>query len=168
MATKRQKKDEAKRQIDLLPDVPPLPIPLFRAARPIVRGAKTLAKGLVEADPLGIITDDEVMMAMVNDPRFVMTDEMQSMINDPETMLVSDGENMMKINGRNVMRSSSQFRRDKLLPRTNGRKKTKTDKMMSKALREANARLRTKKGTLRKGKTQADVMRLAHRLRKKM
>ena len=39
---------------------------------------------------------------------------------------------------------------------------------MSKALREANRRLRTKSGKLRKGKTQADVMRLAQRLRKKM
>lgn len=48
------------------------------------------------------------------------------------------------------------------------RKKTKTDRNMSKALKMANSRLRTKKGALRKGKTQADVMRLAHRLRKKM
>jgi len=32
---------------------------------------------------------------------------------------------------------------------------------LSKALREANARLRTKSGKLRKGKTQTDVMRLA-------
>lgn len=39
---------------------------------------------------------------------------------------------------------------------------------MSKALREANRRLRTKSGKLRKGKTQADVMRLAQRLRRKM
>jgi len=48
------------------------------------------------------------------------------------------------------------------------RKKTKTDRNMSKALKMANNRLRTKKGNLRKGKSQADVMRLAHRLRKKM
>ena len=48
------------------------------------------------------------------------------------------------------------------------RNKTKTDRQLSKALRMANDRLRTKNGKLRKGKTQADVMRLAHRLRKKM
>lgn len=48
------------------------------------------------------------------------------------------------------------------------RKKTKTDKKMSKALRQANEKLRTKKGKLRKGKTQADIMKLAHRLLKKM
>lgn len=39
---------------------------------------------------------------------------------------------------------------------------------MSRALKEANRRLRTKSGRLRKGKTQADVMRLAQRLRRKM
>lgn len=42
------------------------------------------------------------------------------------------------------------------------------DKKLSRAFKEANARMRTKKGALRKGKTQADVARLAHRLRKKM
>ena len=52
--------------------------------------------------------------------------------------------------------------------RNRTRKKTKSDRNMSKALKMANNRLRTKKGNLRKGKTQADVMRLAHRLRKKM
>ena len=39
---------------------------------------------------------------------------------------------------------------------------------MSKALQEANRRLRTKSGKLRKGKTQADVMKLAQRPRRKM
>jgi len=43
-----------------------------------------------------------------------------------------------------------------------------SDKKLSKAFKEANARLRTRNGSLRKGKTQADVARLAHRLRKKM
>jgi len=35
-------------------------------------------------------------------------------------------------------------------------------------LTEANRRMRLKSGALRKGKTQADVMRLAHKLMKKM
>jgi hypothetical protein len=75
--------------------------------------------------------------------------------------------------GREVVRRSGQFSRQNLLPRfeTNTkrtRKKTKTDKNMKKALTQANAELRTKNGKLRKGKTQADVMRRAHRIRKKM
>ena len=41
-------------------------------------------------------------------------------------------------------------------------------KNLSKALKEANARLRKKNGQLKKGKTQTDVMRLAQRLKKKM
>lgn len=44
----------------------------------------------------------------------------------------------------------------------------KANRAMSRALTEANRRMRTKSGKLRKGKTQADVMRLAQRLRRKM
>lgn len=48
-------------------------------------------------------------------------------------------------------------------------KKARTSrKNLSKALREANARLRTKSGKLRKGKTQKDVMQLAQKLKRKM
>lgn len=52
-------------------------------------------------------------------------------------------------------------------PQPQKRKRRKNPKL-AKAVREANARLRTKSGKLRKGKTQADIMRLAHRLLKKM
>ena len=48
------------------------------------------------------------------------------------------------------------------------RKKTKTDRNQSKALRMANEKLRNKNGALKKGKTQADVMTMAHKLRRKM
>ena len=54
------------------------------------------------------------------------------------------------------------------------RKKTARDRAMKKAVREANERLRTKptkqfpNGRLRKGKTQADVMRLANKLADRM
>ena len=44
----------------------------------------------------------------------------------------------------------------------------KKDPKMAKALRKANAMMRTKSGKLRKGRTQADVMRKAHQLRRKM
>jgi hypothetical protein len=42
------------------------------------------------------------------------------------------------------------------------------DKKLSQAFKEANARYRKKDGSLRNGRTQADIARLAHRLRKKM
>ena len=48
-------------------------------------------------------------------------------------------------------------------------KKAKSSrKKLSSALRTANARYRKKDGTLRSGRTQADIMRLAQRLKKKM
>jgi len=52
--------------------------------------------------------------------------------------------------------------------RRTSRKASKSRKNLSKALKKANAQLRNKNGTLRKGKTQADVMRLAQRLKRKM
>ena len=47
-------------------------------------------------------------------------------------------------------------------------KKRRKNKKLSKALSKANSKLRLKNGSLRKGSTQGDVMRLAHRLMKKM
>ena len=44
----------------------------------------------------------------------------------------------------------------------------KASKAMSKALKEANSRYRNKNGSLKKGRTQADIMKLAQRLRRKM
>ena len=75
--------------------------------------------------------------------------------------------------GREVIRRSGQFSRQNLLPDITGisrkqRKKSKNDKNMSEALKQANSKLRKKNGQLRKGKTQRDVMRLAQRLAKKM
>jgi hypothetical protein len=48
------------------------------------------------------------------------------------------------------------------------KRKGKKNPKLKRALVEANRRMRLKSGKLRKGKTQADVMRLAHRLLKKM
>ena len=75
--------------------------------------------------------------------------------------------------GRDVIRNSRQFDRQNLLPRfktpvKRTRRKTKTDKNMSKALRLANERFRKKNGSLRKGATQTQIMKYAHRLLRKM
>jgi hypothetical protein len=42
------------------------------------------------------------------------------------------------------------------------------DKKLSQAFKEANMKLRKKDGSLRSGRTQADIARLAHKLKKKM
>lgn len=188
MATKRQKKEEAKRRIR--ENVPALPIPRFfpgplRAANLVLRGAEVGAQGLVELDPLGIITDDPVimpardtsspgsraMMAMVNDPAFKLSDDQVQLINDDSRMVADTGMGLVEVAAPQApsgARGPGQFDRSQLLRKRRGRKKTKTDRDMSAALKEANSRLRTKSGRLRKGRTQADVMRLAHRLRRKM
>ena len=44
----------------------------------------------------------------------------------------------------------------------------RSDRILSRAFREANSKMRLKNGQLRKGRTQSDVARLAQRLRKKM
>ena len=44
----------------------------------------------------------------------------------------------------------------------------KKDPKRARALKKANSMMRTKSGKLRKGKSQADVMRKAHQLRRKM
>lgn len=177
MATKRQKKEEAKRRIrDAVPTfpIPRVAPPALRALNLISRGAEVGGQALVELDPLGIITDDPVimpardttpmLMSMINDPNFQLSAEAVDLINNNSRMVANTGFGLVEVPG--------EFDRSRILPAAAAarrtRKKTKTDKAMSKALREANARLRTKNGKLRKGKTQADVMRLAHRLRKKM
>lgn len=48
------------------------------------------------------------------------------------------------------------------------KRRSKKNPKLKRALTEANRRMRLKSGKLRKGRTQADVMRLAHKLMKKM
>jgi hypothetical protein len=184
MATKREKKEKAKQRIrDVVPTfpIPRIAPPVFRALNLISRGAEVGGQALVELDPLGIITDDpavmpardtsppgaQAMMAMVNDPMFKLSADQVELINDDSRMVADTGMGLVEVATPSRF-EVGQFDRSRLLRQRRGRKKTQTDKNMSKALREANARLRTKSGRLRKGKTQADVMRLAHRLRRRM
>jgi len=170
VATKREKKDKAKA---LIPTIP-IPIRRLTPAGRLYDTAATLAKLLIESDPLRIISDDPVEQ-MVNDPNFKMTPELMELIND-DSIIMSNGslQSAGEVpSGLDVIRRSGQFDLQNLLPRKvqpekRTRKKTKTDKNMSKALRMANERFRTKKGKLRKGASQAQIMKFAHKLLKKM
>ena len=53
-------------------------------------------------------------------------------------------------------------------PRRRSRTARQQDRKLSAAFKEANARYRKKDGSLRSGRTQADIARLAHKLRKRM
>ena len=57
---------------------------------------------------------------------------------------------------------------EKPKPKRVSKKARSSRKNLSAALKEANKKLRTKSGALRKGKTQRDIMRLAQKLKKKM
>lgn len=54
------------------------------------------------------------------------------------------------------------------VPKKRSRAARASDKKLSKAFKMANSKLRLKNGQLKKGKTQADVARMAQKLRKKM
>ena len=99
-------------------------------------------------------------------------------INNPLVNVTSDGKissrrprrTMRAPSGRDVIRRSGQFTMQGFdLPVKKPRKKNKKHcKNLSSCLRQANAELRKKNGQLRKGKTQADIMRRAQRLLRKM
>jgi len=95
-------------------------------------------------------------------------------INNPLVNVTSDGRissrrSMRQPSGRDVIRRSGQFTMQGFdLPVKKPRKKNKKHcKNLSKCFEQANAELRTLKGQLRKGKTQGDIARRAHRLMKK-
>jgi len=99
------------------------------------------------------------------------SEEMRMIVNDPTLRISSRGRITRKRpSGRDVIRSSGQFAMQGFdLPTRKPRKKNKKHcSNLSQCLRQANSELRTKRGTLRKGKTQADIMRRAQRLLKKM
>jgi len=105
----------------------------------------------------------------------LQTKDLVEAINNPLLKVTPEGRIssrrvMRSPSGRDVIRRSGQFTRQGFdLPVKKPRKKNKKHcKNLSECLRQANAELRTKKGSLRKGKTQADIMRRAQRLLRKM
>ncbi len=113
------------------------------------------------------------LAAVVNDPGIVLDQEMLKAINDPEMVMTNGGEvaRVQRRMGLGTGAFAAQFNRGMGfdLPQTKTRKtKRRKNPKLSAAFREANARYRTQSGKLRKGRTQADIARLAHRLLKKM
>lgn len=181
MAKKRTKK-QAKARIPRLPTVPPILVPGLGPAAPfyvVGKSAEIIADALIDIDPL------DRLASVVNDPGIQIAPEMVEMINNPNIAMTRSGElvqtpvsgklfsgSQPKLqSGRDVIRQSGQFTMqgfDLPDPVRRTRKKSKNDSKLSKAFKEANKRLRLKNGKLRKGKTQADVAKMAHRLRKKM
>ena len=113
------------------------------------------------------------LAAVVNDPLLKIDQEMLKAINDPEMVMTNGGEvaRVQRRMGLGTGAFAAQFNRGMGfdLPQTKTRKtKRRKNPKLAAAFREANARYRTKSGKLRKGRTQADIARLAHRLLKRM
>jgi len=98
--------------------------------------------------------------------------DIRDLVNDGNMKVTPSGtiSSRTRPSGRDIIRSSGQFSRQNLLPRlkTPRKKNKKHCKNLSQCLRQANAELRTKRGAIRKGKTQADIMRRAQKLLRKM
>lgn len=113
---------------------------------------------------------EDPVMRVINDPTIVMTPAEKKAINDPKKMMNGQRALVRAQTAATMSRGGIIY---PTLETKRTRKKTKMDRTMSKCLKEANRRMRTKptkafpKGRLRKGKTQSDVMSLAHRLCKK-
>lgn len=70
----------------------------------------------------------------------------------------------MNAHGMNTKKQNRVLRKKTMQRKKAGKK----DPKMAKALRKANKMMRTKSGKLRKGVSQGDIMRKAHKLRRKM
>lgn len=112
-----------------------------------------------------------LLREIINDPDIVV-DDVGRLVSVPAGTKVSPRR--PQPTGRDVIRSSGQFSRANILPRFEKPKRKrsaamkKSDKKLSAAFKKANATCRKKNGQFKKGKCQADVAKMAHRLRKKM
>lgn len=112
------------------------------------------------------------LMEVVNDPAITIDKDTVDAINDPEVVMTPNGD-VARVTRRGLGTGAfaAQFNRGMGfdLPKTNRpKRKRKKNPKLAAAFREANRRYRTKSGKLRKGRTQADIARLAHRLLKRM
>lgn len=146
------------------------------------RRAQEREDAMRRADEMQRREEEESMRRMadvVNDPAIQVDQEMVKAINDPEMVMMPTGE-VARVVSRSQVPSrtglgtgafADQFSvlRGFALPQqTKAKRRRKKNPKLAAAFREANRRYRTKSGKLRKGRSQADIARLAHRLLKKM
>lgn len=123
----------------------------------------SIPRALIQTGSEAVVAGEELLQVLSEDD-FADTPMIDAIVEDIQT-------------GRDVIRDSRQFSRANIVGGINlenrpgskrTRKKTKTDKNMSKALRLANEKYRKKNGSMRKGATQSKIMKYAHRLLKSM
>lgn len=151
-------RDEMRRERDLMDEIRRERELARRDREDDMRRASEEAARLEETKVEELQTKD--LVEAINNPLLEVTPEGR----------ISSRRVMRSPSGRDVIRRSGQFTmRGFDLPVKKPRKKNKKHcKNLSTCLRQANSELRTKSGRLRKGKTQADIMRRAQRLLRKM
>lgn len=151
-------RDEMRRERDLMDEIRRERELARRDREDDMRRASKEAARLEETKIEELQTKD--LVEAINNPLLEVTPEGR----------ISSRRVMRSPSGRDVIRRSGQFTMQGFdLPVKKPRKKNKKHcKNLSTCLRQANAELRTKSGRLRKGKTQADIMRRAQRLLRKM
>ncbi len=115
--------------------------------------------------------DDAAAARLEAAMRELTVDDLREMVNNSNVRVTSGGRiSSRRPSGLDTIRRSGQFSRANIMPPLpKKRKKNKKHcKNLSQCLRQANSEMRKKNGSLRKGKTQADVMRRAQRLLRKM
>jgi hypothetical protein len=116
----------------------------------------------------------EALRRVVNDPNISISNDEQKCINCDETLMMPDGELVKRrrsgIGSGAFAQQFSVLRGQLPKVKKVARKKSRRaiDKLQSQAFKEANKRLRTTKGQLKKGKTQRDVAILAQRILRKL
>ena len=194
----RRNKRKIKSALNKLPQFPGAPLPykiITSASDPLVDAASIAFQQELLLKRLSNVEDqlianrmaagDVQPLAGVSVPRELMSatgetvDVVEALLEQLPEDVLSDTEAVEAVladirTGRDVIRDSRQFSRANIVGGINlekpkrTRRKTKTDKKMSKALRLANERFRKKNGSLRKGATQSKIMKYAHKLLKKM
>lgn len=146
------------------------------------RRAQDRQDAMRRADEMQRREEQESMQRLadvVNDPAIQIDQAMLKSINDPDMVMMPTGEVARVVSrsqvpprgGLGTGTFANQFGvlRGFALPAAPKKKRRrKKNPKLATAFREANRRYRTKSGKLRKGRTQADIARLAHRLLKKM
>jgi len=140
-------------------------------------GQKVLDASLEQtARNQGVVLEDLARGGLVSRPTLGLTGEAGPEFVIPINPMRSEAEYMRL---RDFARSTKNQQLENQLAMESGTRPKKftqkrsraaraSDKILSRAFKEANAKLRNNNGQLKKGKTQADVARMAQKLRKKM
>ena len=116
---------------------------------------------------------NELIRKMVNDDNVVITSGEMKVINNPEMKMLEDGTVVRKSRGLGSGAFAQQFSQlrgkfpERFIPKKRSKGRKAIDKLQSLAFKEANKRYRNKDGSLKKGRTQKDIAKLAQFLLRK-